>query len=144
MSDDDIHQHVIDTGKGTFSLHELGHLMPGMAEIMPLVGERIWKCYYAAQAKNPVLAGFQLKEGVNLMKKGAILRPRYAEDLDKFINGECAVLLKAIEAEDWDTFETAFTAMVDSANEYHVAYRKPYLKWKLPDMPPPDLDLTAR
>jgi hypothetical protein len=138
------HDHVISTGKGEFTLQDLGRLMPGMAEIMPLVGDRIWKCYYAAQAENPVLAGFQLKEGVNLMKKGAILRPRYADDLDKFINGECAVLLAAIEAEDWDTFEAAFTAMVDSANEYHVAYRKPYLKWKLPEMPPPDLDLNAR
>jgi hypothetical protein len=111
------HDHVISTGKGEFTLQDLGRLMPGMAEIMPLVGDRIWKCYYAAQAENPVLAGFQLKEGVNLMKKGAILRPRYADDL---------------------------TAMVDSANEYHVAYRKPYLKWKLPEMPPPDLDLNAR
>ena len=138
------HDHVISTGKGEFTLQDLGRLMPGMAEIMPLIGERIWKCYYAAQAKNPVLAAFQLKEGVNLMKKGAVLRPRYAEDLDKFIKDECGELLSAIEAEDWATFETAFTAMVDSANEYHVAYRKPYLKWKLPEMPPPDLDLTAR
>jgi len=49
MSD---HEHVIDTGKGTFNLDELGHLMPGMAEIMPLVGARIWKCYYAGKARN--------------------------------------------------------------------------------------------
>ena len=72
MSD---HEHVIDTGKGTFSLDELGHLMPGMAEIMPLVGSRIWKCYYAGKAGNRPLAAFQLKEAVNLMEKGAFLRP---------------------------------------------------------------------
>ena len=54
------HEHIIDTGKGTFSLDELGHLMPGMAEIMPLVGARIWKCYYAGQAHNRALARFQL------------------------------------------------------------------------------------
>ena len=143
MSDAD-HDHVITTGKGEFTLADLGRLLPGMAELMPLIGERTWKCYYAAQAKNPVLAAFQLKEAVNLMKKGAVLRPRYAEDLDSFINGECAAVLAAIESEDWDGFENAFSVMVDRANEDHVAYRKSYLQWKLPDTAPPDLDFTAR
>jgi hypothetical protein len=137
------HDHVISTGKGEFTLEDLGRLMPGMAELMPLIGERTWKCFYAGQAKNRALAAFQLKEAVNLMKKGAILRPRYAEDLDTFINGEVATVLAAIDAEDWDAFEPAFSVMVDRANEYHVAYRKSYLKWKVPEMPPPDLDLTA-
>ena len=41
MSSEADHDHVIDTGKGEFALSELGHLMPGMAEIMPLVGGRI-------------------------------------------------------------------------------------------------------
>src|SRR2546426_9705580 len=108
MSEDDIHQHVIDTGKGTFSLHELGHLMPGMAEIMPLVGSRIWKCYYAGKARNAPLARFQLKEAVNLMEKGAFLRPKYHDDMDKFVATEVEVVKKAIEAGDWDAFEAAF------------------------------------
>ena len=56
-----------------------------MAEIMPLVGERIHKCYYAGKAGNKVLARFQLSEAVNLMEKGAILRPKYTENMDKFI-----------------------------------------------------------
>src|SRR5919108_1927717 len=102
MSDEDIHNHVIDTGKGTFSLHELGHLMPGMAEIMPLVGARIWKCYYAGKAKNQPLAKFQLKEAVNLMEKGSFLRPKYTENMDKFITGEVAAVMTAIDSKDWD------------------------------------------
>src|SRR3977135_1472899 len=91
------HDHVIDTGKGTFSLEDLGHLMPGMAEIMPLVGARIWKCYYAGKAHNKPLAAFQLSEAVNLMEKGAILRPKYAENMDKFISGRVAAVRKCIE-----------------------------------------------
>jgi hypothetical protein len=138
------HDHVIDTGKGTFSLDELGLLMPGMAEIMPLVGGRIWKCYYAGQARNRVLAAFQLKEAINLMEKGAFLRPKYAENMDKFINEEAAAVSKAIEAEDWDAFDEAFAAMVSAANAYHELYDKPYLRWKVPDLPPPDLDMTPR
>src|SRR5919108_3691066 len=116
MTEEDVHHHIIDTGKGTFSLHELGHLMPGMAEIMPLVGARIWKCYYAGKARNVPLARFQLKEAVNLMEKGAFLRPKYTENMDEFIKTEVAAVKRAIEDEDWDTFEVAFKEMVDQAN----------------------------
>ena len=143
MADAD-HDHIIDTGKGEFALSELGHLMPGMAEIMPLVGGRIWKCYYAGQARNKALARFQLSEAVNLMEKGAFLRPKYVDNMHKFIDEEVAAVRKTIDAEDWDAFEAAFVAMVDAANAYHDVYDKPYLRWKIPEMPPPDLDMTPR
>ena len=138
------HDHVINTGKGTFTLDELGPLMPGMAEIMPLVGTRIWKCYYAGQAKNKKLAAFQLKEAVNLLEKGSFLRPKYTENVDKFVAEEVAAVRAAIDSEDWDSFETAFAAMVDSANAYHDVYDKAYLRWKIPASAPPDLDMTVR
>jgi hypothetical protein len=144
MAADADHDHVIDTGKGEFALSELGHLMPGMAEIMPLVGGRIWKCYYAGQAHNKALARFQLSEAVNLMEKGAFLRPKYAENMEKFIGEEVAAVSKAIESEDWDGFDTAFAAMVDAANAYHEVYDKAFLRWKVPSEPPPDLDFTPR
>jgi hypothetical protein len=138
------HDHTIDTGKGTFELSELGRLMPGMAEIMPLVGERVWKCYYAGKARNVPLARFQLAEAVNLLKKGAVLRPKYRDDVESFVAGEIAAVRQAIVDEDWDGFESAFTAMVDAANRYHVAYDKGFLWWKVPEQPPPDLDMTPR
>lgn len=138
------HEHVIDTGKGTFTLDHLGHLMPGMAEIMPLIGARIWKCYYAGKAQNRKLAAFQLKEAVNLLEKGAFLRPKYTENVDKFIAEEVAAVRAAIDSEDWEAFESAFAAMVDSANAYHEVYDKAFLRWKVPDTPPPDLDMTVR
>ena len=144
MSDVPEHDHVIDTGKGEFALSELGHLMPGMAEIMPLVGGRIWKCYYAGKAQNRPLARFQLSEAVNLMEKGAFLRPKYAENMEKFLTGEVAAVSKAIESEDWDAFETAFLEMVGAANAYHEIYDKEFLRWKIPSEPPPDLDFTPR
>jgi hypothetical protein len=137
------HDHEITIKGGSFDLSDLGHLMPGMAEIMPLVGERIWKCYYAAKAHNRKLAAFQLKEAVNLMQKGSILRPKYEEDIDAFTTGVVASLQASIEAEDWDAFETTFNTMVDQANAYHEKYDKSFLRWQLPSTPPPDLDLTA-
>jgi hypothetical protein len=137
------HDHEIAIKGGSFDLSDLGHLMPGMAEIMPLIGERIWKCYYAGKAHNRKLAAFQLKEAVNLMQKGSILRPKYEEDMDSFISGIVGSLQANIEAEDWDAFEANFTSMIDEANAYHEKYDKGFLRWQLPSSPPPDLDLTA-
>jgi hypothetical protein len=103
------HDHMIDTGKGSFPLDYLGPLLPGMAEIMPQVGVRIWKCYYACRARNRRLAAFQLKEAVNLLEKGAFLRPKYTVDIDAFVGDEVAALASAINAEDWAAVEFAFT-----------------------------------
>src|SRR3954453_23080003 len=110
------HDHEIAIKGGSIELSDLGHLLPGMAEIMPLVGERIWKCYYAAKAHNRKLAAFKLKEAVNLMQKGAMLPPKYEEDMDSFISGVVASLQGSIEAEERDAFEKTFTTMVDQAN----------------------------
>ncbi len=144
MADVPEHDHIIDTGKSHLTLDELGHVQPGMARVMPEVGARIWKCFYAGKAKNKPLAAFQLKEAVNLMEMGVLLRPKYTDNMYKFIEEQVDVVKKAIDAEDWDAFEAAFHEMIDCANAYHEVYDKPYLKWKIPDMPPPDLDLTPR
>src|SRR6267142_487359 len=52
---------------------------------MPEIGARIWKCYYAGKAGNQPLARFQLKEAVNLMEMGAFVRPKYEENMTKFL-----------------------------------------------------------
>lgn len=138
----DEHEHEIKIKGGSFDLTDLGLLMPGLAEIMPLVGGRIWKCYYAGKARNQKLAAFQLKEAINLMEKGAILRPKYAEDMEKFISGIVATVGTAIDSSDWETFENAFDAMIEEANAYHEQYEKGFLRWKMPSEAPPDLDMT--
>jgi hypothetical protein len=143
MSDSTDHDHEIAIKGGSFSLSDLGHLLPGMAEVMPLVGDRIYRCYYAGKAQNKVLARFQLSEAVNLMEKGAILRPKYAENMEKFINESVGAVRKCIEDEDWAGFEGAFAEMIEQANANHELYDKGFLRYKLPDQPPGDLDLTA-
>jgi hypothetical protein len=143
MADSSDHDHDIAIKGGSILLSDLGALLPGMAEIMPLVGQRIHKCYYAGKAHNKVLARFQLSEAVNLMEKGAILRPKYTENMDKFIAESVAAVRESIEAEDWAGFETAFAAMIEQANANHEFYDKSFLRWKMPEEPPSDLDLTA-
>ena len=135
------HDHEIPVKSGSIELSDLGHFLPGLADIIPLVGDRIWKCYYAGKNGNAALARFQLKEAVVLMEKGAILRPKYAGDLEKFISDSVAKVRQCIEDADWDGFESAFAAMVEQANANHEQYDKGFLRWKVPEEPPPDLDM---
>ena len=144
MADVPEHDHVINTGKSKLTLDELGAVQPGMARVMPEIGVRIWKCYYAGKAHNKPLARFQLKEAVNLMKMGVVLRPAYTDTMSAFIEEQVEKVKQAIENEDWDGFESAFHEMVDGANGYHEHYHKGFLRWKIPEYPPPDLDMTPR
>ena len=49
---------LVDNGKRTMTLDELGMTQPGLARIMPEISVRIWKLYYAGKARNWPLARF--------------------------------------------------------------------------------------
>ena len=49
-----------------------------------------------------------------------------------------------VDAHDLVAFERHYHEGVDSANELHRRWQKEWIVWKLPDTPPPDLDLTPR
>ena len=123
---------------------DIAAMQPGLARLMPDIGARVWKLYYAAQAKNWPLAKFQLKEAKKLMELGALTRPKYEENLGKFIDENVKPMMAAIEAEDLATFNAEFDKSVEQANAYHELYDKPFLRWKVPSQPPPDLDMTPR
>src|SRR5947199_3492851 len=46
----------VDNGARKLSLDELGRTQAGMGRLMPEVGARVWKLWYAAQAANWPLA----------------------------------------------------------------------------------------
>ncbi|MBV8196153.1 MAG: hypothetical protein JOY80_11580 [Candidatus Dormibacteraeota bacterium] len=73
-----------------------------------------------------------------------ITRPKYTDDLEEWIAESLQPLKAAIEAEDLDRFQRLYHDAVDSANEFHRRWKKPWIVWRLPDAPPPDLDLTPR
>jgi hypothetical protein len=123
---------------------DLAAMQPGLARLMPDIGNRVWKLYYAAQAKNWPLAKFQLKEAKKLMELGALTRPKYEENLGKFIAEQVEPMMAAIETEDLEKFNREFEKSVEQANAYHELYEKPFLRWKVPSQPPLDLDLTPR
>jgi len=130
------------SGKTYLSIDDLAVLQPGLARLMPEIGQRYWKLYYAARSGNWVLANFQMGEIGTLMETGIITRPKYTEHLEAFIKDDLGAIGAAIKAKDWAAFEAAFVQGVQNANDYHKVYDKDYLVWKLPDYPPPDLDMT--
>ncbi len=139
MADEEI---VVDNGARKLTLDELGRTQAGMGRLMPEVGARIWKLWYAAEAGNWPLARYELVEAVALLELGAFVRPKYRTTMAAFLSEDIEPLSHAIEARDWTAFEAGFGPMVDAANRYHGVYNKGFIRWRLPDTPPPDLDLT--
>jgi hypothetical protein len=128
----------------SFSLEELNRFVPGLGTLMPEIGTRTWKLYYAAKAGNWAMAEFQAAEIRGLMMTGATTRPQYEDDLKSFVDEFVRPVSEAAKAKDFSAFESAYKTMVENANDYHDGVGRNYIVWKLPDMPPPDLDLTPR
>jgi len=143
--EDRVREIEFDNGQGRkLKGGDLAEMQPGLARLMPEIGNRVWKLYHAAQAKNWPLAKFQLKEAKKLMELGALTRPKYEKDLGKFIEKRVTPMMAALESENLEKFNEEFEKSVEQANAYHEVYDKPFLRWKVPAQPPPDLDLTPR
>ena len=132
------------SGKNTMTLDDMATIQPGLARIMPEIGARTWKLFYAAKEQNWPMAKFQYKEIRGLMELGAFMRPKHEEALNQFLEENWKPIETAIEKKDFAAFEAAFHSAIDMANAYHELKEKPYIRWKLPDTPPPDLDMTPR
>ena len=130
------------SGKTYLSIDDLAVIQPGLARIMPEIGQRYWKLYYAAKAGNWILADFQLGEIQELLELGIITRPKYQEHIETFLRDDLSAVEAGIKAQDWQMVEQAFHQGVRDANDYHKLNDKEFIVWKLPDYPPPDLDLT--
>jgi hypothetical protein len=123
------------------SLDQLVELQPGLGRLMPEVSRRYWVLYYAARGGNWELAGFQLRQIVHLFRIGSTTRPKMAKHLEAFRLGTLEPLAKLVEARDWEAFEKTYREGIASANRFHGITNHPEVRWRLPDEPPPDLDL---
>ena len=130
------------SGHREMSLEDVAVIQPGLGRIMPEIGARTWKVFYAAKAGHWALAKFQAKEIRGLMELGAFTRPKYEENLNQFLTENWKPLEDAIAKQDFAAVETAFHKAIEAGNAYHELRDKGFIKWKLPDEPPPDLDLT--
>jgi hypothetical protein len=132
------------SGKNSMSIEDMAAVQPGLARIMPEIGARTWKLYYAAKLANWPMAKFQYKEIIGLFEMGAFMRPKHEAAINQYLTENWKPLEETILNKDFARFEDAFTAAIDAANAYHELKEKPYIQWKLPDTPPPDLELRPR
>jgi hypothetical protein len=133
---------TVKTSHGELTLEQIAELLPGTGELMQSVGNTWWKCAHAARGGNFELAAYFARRTRGLLRKLAIVRPKYADDVVEFEAALIAPILTACERSDLAAFERAFTATVDRANELHVKWGKSFIRWVLPPEPPEDLELT--
>ena len=147
--DEDRVKEIVNTmrffgGKRDMSIDELATVQPGLARIMPEIGARTWKLYYAVKAANWPIAVFQWKE----TRRSSSSAPTCGRSTRRRSRSICATTgarsRDRSKAEDATAFFAAFDKAIDSANAWHEKKEKPYIRWKVPDFPPPDLDLTPR
>ena len=132
------------SGKNSMTIEDMATIQPGLARIMPEIGARTWKLYYAAKLENWPMAKFQYKEIKGLFELGAFMRPKHEEAINQYLAENWKPLESAIEKKDFAAFDKAFQECVTAANAYHDLKEKPYIVWQLPESPPPDMDLRPR
>jgi hypothetical protein len=115
--------------------------LPGTADLMVLVGNSWWRCAYAARGGNWPLAAFYARRVRSLQRRLAVIRPKYAQRLATYETAMLAPVFAAIEKQDRAAFDRSFAAATEDANTQHVETGNPYIRWKLPDEAPQDLDL---
>jgi hypothetical protein len=125
------HTHVVNNGKRDLSLDELALMQPGMDRLMAEVGTRTHRLYYAAHARNWRLAEYFYRSIVKQLRLCASSRPKYAEEMERYLNEDCAA------------FASTYARMIDRANELHGVFGKPWIRWVTPATAPEEFDFTA-
>jgi len=132
----------VRTPHGDLTLEEIAELLPGTGELMQSVGNTWWKCAYAGRGRNWDLAAYFARRTRGLLRKLAIVRPKYAGDVAAFEATQLAAVFAACERRDRAAFDAAIAAAIDAANGLHVKWAKSYIRYTLPDSAPTDLDLN--
>lgn len=128
----------------------LWKIQPGLGVLMPQMGNRMWVMYYAAKAGNWNLATLQVEELEETLEVAEVTRPKRADALKIFKEKYLEPLLATVEAKDFVKFKTAFNNTVTGCNGCHARSQDEdfpshsFIKWKLPEEPPPFYDVTAK
>jgi hypothetical protein len=116
-------------------LKTLAGLQPGLGTVMIEYGNRYTDTYYAAKGGNWGLAGYMLKEALEIQEVGEATRPQRAGALKAFETAYLEPLDASIEAKDFEQFNAAFQAGVKGCNGCHASQGFPYIEYVLPDAP---------
>lgn len=131
---------LVRTSHGELTLEQLGDLLPGTGELMASVGRCFGSCWHAAAGGNWPLADYFLRRTRSLLRRVALVRPRYAAALAEY-DVVLGALAERLAERRFAAFDEAYGGAVETANRYHVEFAKPYVRWRRPAAPPADLDL---
>jgi hypothetical protein len=137
------HTHVVHNGKRDLTVDELASMQPGMDRLMAEVGTRTHRLYYAAQARNWRLADYFYRSIVKQLRLCATSRPKYAEEMGRYLDEDCIPVRDAIKNGDAAAFDAAYAHLIDRANELHGVFGKAWIRWVTPATPPEEFDFTA-
>ncbi len=126
----------ITTTHGSITLDQIAEIQPGLGTVMLEYGNRFYIMYYAAKNGNWDLAGYQLKEALEIQETGETTRQGRAPMLKSFESAYLGPLNNTINAKDWNAFQTAYNNTINGCNGCHAANQFPYIKYTLPSNPP--------
>lgn len=112
---------------------------PAMDDLMTmLIQPRHIKLYYAAEAKNWTLAGFQLNELRQGLARIGRTIPNYRNisvdtAVESIFTEPAKAVDAAIKAKDFAQFASAYSDMTAACNACHVGMQHPFLVMKVPD-----------
>jgi len=123
------------------SLADVVELLPGAGDVMVVVSRVYANLWFAAEGGNWDLASFYFRRTRSLLKKLSQTRPKYADQIRDYQADFLDAVGAACLAKDWPSFEVAYSAAIDRANQLHVETGYPYIRWIRPEAAPdPALD----
>jgi hypothetical protein len=126
-------------------IDELKAALPKIAIPMREVGDRFQDMYFAAKDGNWALAAYMSKYMNGAMNPAKLTKPNEYKVWAGFYESTFAPVTKAIEAKDWQGFESAFTAVIPACNGCHTAMGYGFIQViKLNAPPDSGMDYTIK
>jgi hypothetical protein len=121
-----VRSQTVPAASGNDSADVPKRFLPGLEWFMNLIQVEHAKLWYAGEARNWPLAGYQLAEIKEIMGDVQDLVPVYrslpfADMMDAVVTGPIVDLEKAIEAKDARAFTTAYDKLSAACNACHLA-----------------------
>ena len=109
-------------------IDDIKGVIPKFAIPMREVSDRFQNMYFAAQKGNWGLAAYMSKYMNGAMKPASLTKPEEYKTWKLFYAETFAPVNKAIQAQDWKTFEKEYTSVINGCNNCHVGMGYGFIK----------------
>ena len=109
-------------------IDDIKGVIPKFAIPMREVSDRFQNMYFAAQKGNWGLAAYMSKYMNGAMKPASLTKPKEYGAWKSFYDDTFAPVNKAIQAQDWKTFEKEYTSVINGCNNCHVGMGYGFIK----------------